>query len=65
MLATPWGFRDILPEEAAAREEISDAVTGCFKRRGYLPVETAASGGPRRPGGERRAQRRHAVQAVR
>ena len=40
MLATPWGFRDILPEEAAAREEISTAVTDCFKRHGCLPVET-------------------------
>ena len=23
MTATPWGFRDILPEEAQAREEIA------------------------------------------
>lgn len=40
MLATPWGFRDILPEEAAQREEIATAVRGCLKESGYLPVET-------------------------
>lgn len=40
MNATPWGFRDILPEEAQAREEIAQTVTGCFKAHGYLPVET-------------------------
>ena len=40
MTATPWGFRDILPEEAQAREDIALAVRACFKRRGYLPVET-------------------------
>ena len=40
MKATPWGFRDILPEEALAREEIAQEVTGCFKSHGYLPVET-------------------------
>ena len=40
MTATPWGFRDILPEEAQAREEIADAVKACLRHRGYLPVET-------------------------
>ena len=40
MTATPWGFRDILPEEAQAREEIALAVKGCFKEHHYLPVET-------------------------
>lgn len=37
---TPRGFRDILPEEALARERISDAVRSCFSSHGYLPVET-------------------------
>ncbi len=40
MTATPWGFRDILPEEAQAREEIAQTVKSCFKAHGYLPVET-------------------------
>ena len=40
MTATPWGFRDILPNEAQAREDIADAAKGCLRRRGYLPVET-------------------------
>ena len=40
MKATPWGFRDIMPEEAAARETIADTVKACFRGRGYLPVET-------------------------
>lgn len=40
MNTTPWGFRDILPEEAGAREEIAGAVRACFKAHGYLPVET-------------------------
>ena len=40
MTATPWGFRDILPEEAQAREEIALAARGCLKGHGYLPVET-------------------------
>lgn len=40
MTATPWGFRDILPEEAQAREEIALTVKGCFKEHHYLPVET-------------------------
>ena len=40
MTATPWGFRDILPEEAQAREEIALTVKGCFREHNYLPVET-------------------------
>lgn len=40
MTATPWGFRDILPEEAQAREEIACTVKGCFREHHYLPVET-------------------------
>ena len=40
MTATPWGFRDILPEEAQVREHIADTVKGCLRARGYLPVET-------------------------
>ena len=40
MTATPWGFRDILPEEAQAREEIALTVKGCFRVHHYLPVET-------------------------
>ncbi len=40
MTATPWGFRDILPEEAQAREEITCTVKGCFREHHYLPVET-------------------------
>ena len=40
MTAAPWGFRDILPEEAQAREEIALTVKGCFREHHYLPVET-------------------------
>lgn len=40
MTATPWGFRDILPEEAQAREEIALTVRDRLKHHGYLPVET-------------------------
>lgn len=40
MTATPWGFRDILPEEAQTREDIALTVKACLKRHGYLPVET-------------------------
>ena len=40
MTATPWGFRDILPEEAQAREDIALTVRQCFKQHGYLPIET-------------------------
>ncbi len=39
-MATPSGFRDILPTEAVARERISDKVKECFSSHGYLPVET-------------------------
>ena len=38
--ATPRGFRDILPDEALARERISQTARECFSRHGYLPVET-------------------------
>lgn len=37
---TPRGFRDVLPEEALWREQITQAVGSCFARAGYLPVET-------------------------
>ncbi|MBR3223846.1 MAG: ATP phosphoribosyltransferase [Atopobiaceae bacterium] len=37
---TPRGFRDILPQEALARERITEAVRSCFSSHGYLPVET-------------------------
>lgn len=37
---TPKGFRDILPQEALARERISSTVRECFSAHGYLPVET-------------------------
>ncbi|MDD5799783.1 MAG: ATP phosphoribosyltransferase [Coriobacteriales bacterium] len=37
---TPRGFRDILPEEALARERITSTVRECFSAHGYLPVET-------------------------
>ena len=40
MTATPWGFRDILPEEAQTREEIAWTVKGCLKEHHYLPIET-------------------------
>jgi len=37
---TPRGFRDILPQEALARERISSTVRDCCSAHGYLPVET-------------------------
>ncbi|MBQ9058669.1 MAG: ATP phosphoribosyltransferase [Atopobiaceae bacterium] len=37
---TPKGFRDILPNEALARERIIDSAKACFAAHGYLPVET-------------------------
>lgn len=37
---TPRGFRDILPQEALARERVSQTVTACFSEAGYLPIET-------------------------
>ena len=40
MVGTPRGFRDILPNEAMARERICEKVRACFSSRGYLPVET-------------------------
>ena len=40
MTATPWGFRDILPEEAQTREDIAQTVKGCFREHHCLPVET-------------------------
>lgn len=40
MAVTPWGFRDILPEEAATRERIAETVRAVFRTHGYLPVET-------------------------
>ena len=38
--AAPWGFRDILPEEALLRERIARTVQDCFQAHGYLPIET-------------------------
>lgn len=38
--ATPIGFRDVLPEEAAERERIVNLMQERFSERGYLPVET-------------------------
>lgn len=38
--ATPKGFRDVLPEEAAERERIIQQIKGYFSERGYQPVET-------------------------
>lgn len=40
IIGTPRGFRDILPEEARARESIRDTVRSCFDAKGYVPVET-------------------------
>ncbi len=37
---TPSGFRDILADEAVAREAIERAVQDCFAARGYAPIET-------------------------
>ena len=37
---TPRGFRDILPQEALARERICAVVRERFSAAGYLPVET-------------------------
>ena len=38
--ATPIGFRDVLPLEAAERERIVNLIQKGFADRGYLPVET-------------------------
>ncbi len=40
IIGTPRGFRDILPKEARAREQIRDTVRACFDAHGYVPVET-------------------------
>lgn len=40
MLATPWGFRDILPDEAMLREKIAQTVRTTLTAHGYRPVET-------------------------
>lgn len=37
---TPSGFRDVLAEEALAREVITRAVADLFASRGYVPIET-------------------------
>lgn len=37
---TPSGFRDVLAEEALARETITRAVADLFAARGYVPIET-------------------------
>ena len=39
---TPRGFRDVLPQEAAWREDIREAVQDCFASWGYMPIETPA-----------------------
>jgi ATP phosphoribosyltransferase len=40
VVGTPSGFRDILPQEALARERITGTVRKVFSSHGYLPVET-------------------------
>ena len=37
---TPAGFRDVLSDEAVARERIARDVQDCFAARGYAPIET-------------------------
>lgn len=37
---TPAGFRDVMPDEARQREQISSSVQACFAARGYAPIET-------------------------
>ncbi len=37
---TPQGFRDVLADEAAAREQLVRRVQDLFARSGYLPIET-------------------------
>lgn len=39
---TPRGFRDVLPTEAAWRQEVTRAVCDTFASWGYVPVETPA-----------------------
>ena len=40
MTAAPWRFRDILPDQAQAREDIAQAVREHLKGSGYQPIET-------------------------
>lgn len=37
---TPSGFRDILPDEALLREQITSRVQASFASKGYAPIET-------------------------
>ncbi|MBO4364954.1 MAG: ATP phosphoribosyltransferase regulatory subunit [Eggerthellaceae bacterium] len=37
---TPSGFRDVMPDEALQREQITERVRGCLAARGYTPIET-------------------------
>jgi len=37
---TPSGFRDVLADEARAREVLQRAMQDCFAERGYVPIET-------------------------
>lgn len=37
---TPTGFRDVLPSEAAQREQITQRVQALFAQAGYSPIET-------------------------
>ena len=39
-LVTPAGFRDVLSDEAVARERIARDVQACFAAKGYAPIET-------------------------
>lgn len=39
-LATPSGFRDVLPDEAQEREQIVRRVQDLFAENGFLPIET-------------------------
>ena len=36
MTAAPWGFRDILPDQAQAREDIAQAVREHLRRSRYV-----------------------------
>ena len=37
---TPIGFRDILPDEALVREELTQCVAALLSEAGYVPIET-------------------------
>jgi ATP phosphoribosyltransferase regulatory subunit len=37
---TPQGFRDVLADEAVARERLARSVQDLFARNGYVPIET-------------------------